>query len=326
MANHDAGQEIVYTPNDVSTLSLAAIKERREHPDSGVRCYIPTVDKVLKPCRGGELVTVMGRPSNYKSGFMQYWARHVAQDIAATGNPDAEMVVYITWEMAVEELGVYDLAAALQISTDDLQDGKLDDAAWERLQAQAMKRAALPLWIIGHSIERRHKRPNLSLSNIAQALTWIDEQMGKHPRIVFLDYLQLMQAERGEERRTQVIENVHRSKDMSYHLGCPVVLGVQAGRQVDERNWKLPEMGDGLESSSIEHAADKMLSLWMPKQSLPVGSTLRIPGGDVDLEVTENLLICGVKKQRMGAANRVFPLYVDPTRNTIAPMELRVQL
>lgn len=316
----DNQNEIVYTPSNVSTLSIKAIEDRRNNPDGGVRCYIPTVDKVLKPCRGGELVTVMGRPSNYKSGFMQHWARHVAEDLKA--GDSHEIVVYITWEMAVEELGVYDLAAALQISTEDLQDGRLDDATWERLQAQAMKRATLPLWIIGHSLERRHKRPNLTLSNIAKALMWIDEEMGVHPKIVFLDYLQLMQSEKGDERRMQIIENVHRSKDMAYHLGCPVVLGVQAGRQVDDRKWKLPEMGDGLESSSIEHAADKMLSVWMPKQSEPVGSRVQIPGSGVYLDVTENLLICGVKKQRMGAANRLFPLYVDPTRNAIAPMAI----
>lgn len=316
--------DIVYTPAEIGSLTIAAVDDRRKNPGSGLRCYMPAIDKFFVPARPGDLVTVMGSPSNGKSLLMQFWARKLATDLIAGGSAtERDIVVYITWEMAAEELGLYDLAAQTSLAVNDIGRGALNDAQWTALQNAATKRATVPTWIIGHSIERRRKRPDLTLSNVARALAWIDEAMGFHVRAVFLDYLQQIQPEKGEDRRMQVFECVRRSKDMALHLGCPVILGVQAGRQVNERGWKLPLMGDGQESSNIEHAADKMLSVWYPCITDPVGSTLPAPKGlGVDLEVTQNLFVVGLVKQRMGPANRVGFMYVDPAHNDIAPMEL----
>ncbi len=315
-------RDIVYTPAEVGTLVLSAVQDRREHPGAGVRSYIPVLDKHLLPLRPGELVTVMGRPSNYKTGLMQFWARNVAHEIVDT-DAEHEVVIFVTWEMAVEELGLYDLAGTAQLDASEISQGRVDDTAWDRLQTAAMQRATIPLWIVGHSIERRRKRPDLTLSNVARALLWIDSEMGYHPRIVFLDYLNQMQPEKGEDRRMQVFENVRRCKDMALALGCPVVLGVQAGRQVDERNWKLPEMGDGLESSNIEHTADKMLSLWMPKTTEPTGSELHVPGAkESHIEINDRLLVVGLKKQKLGPANKVAFLSVDAASNRITDLDL----
>lgn len=310
-------KDIVYTPPQVGTLVLKAIEERKSNPGAGVRMHISTVDDQLLPLRPGELVTVMGRPSNYKSGLMEFWARKVAQEIITEG-AEKEMVVFVTWEMAVEELGLYDLASSTSLDAAEISQGRIDDATWAKLQAAAMKRAALPLWVLGHSIERRKKRPRLTVNNISTALSWIEDEMGYHPRIIFLDYLQQMECETGENRRMQVFENVYRCKDMALAMGCPVVLGIQAHRDVDNRAWKLPLMGDGMETSNIEHTADKMISLWMPKTTDPVGSTLH---GIDDLTVTDNLLILGVMKQKLGPAGFWRSLYVDPTKNMITATE-----
>jgi replicative DNA helicase len=242
-------KDIVYTPPQVGTLVLSAVEERKANPGAGVRMHLSVIDEMLLPLRPGELVTVMGRPSNYKSGLMQYWARQVAGEILKEAR-NGEMVVYVTWEMAVEEIGLYDLAASTSLNAAEISQGRVTDAAWERLQAAAMKRASLPLWILGHSIERRKKRPRLTMGNIDAALRWVEDEMHDHPRIVFLDYLQQMESDGGESRRMQVFENVYRCKDLALALGCPVVLGVQAHRDVDNRQWKLPSLGDGLECIS----------------------------------------------------------------------------
>ena len=312
-------RDIVYTPSEVGTLVLGAVSERKANPGAGIRLGIPEVDAQLLPLRPGELVTITGRPGNYKSGLMQFWARRVANELLASQDEHG-IVVYVTWEMAVEEIGLYDLAAATALDAAELAQGRLDDAAFERLQAAAVRRACIPLWLIGHSIERRKKRPRLTMGNVAKALEWIEDNMEFHPRIVFLDYLQQMEPERrpGQEvnRRMDIFENVHRCKDMALALGCPVVLGVQATRAVDERTWKLPQIGDQMESSNIEHTADKMISVWMPKTSEPPGLL-----GNTDLEVNDNLLILGIIKQKLGPAGGWWGLYVDPTRNVITGLE-----
>lgn len=322
-ANQQNPQDITYSPAEVGNLVVKTISERKARPGAGIRMGIPSVDKMLLPLRPGDLVTITGRPSNYKSGLMSYWARKVARELTESDDGENKIVVYITWEMAIEELGLYDLAASTGLSAAELSQGRCSDIEFDNLQEAAMKRAMSPLWLIGHSIERRKKRTRLTMSNVARALTWLDDELGLQPAIVFLDYLQQMAPERimdnGEtSRRMDVFENVARCKDMAIALGCPVVLGVQAGRQVDDRDWKLPGMQDQMESSNIEHTADKMLSVWYPKMTEKKGDFL--PRDD-HLMVTDNLLIIGLIKQRMGPSGGWIPLYVDPARNEIHDMQ-----
>lgn len=317
MTDQASVRAIVYTPAEVSGLVLEAVEERRAEPGAGIRVGIAPVDRELLPLRPGELVTITSRPGHYKSGFMQRWARNIAWDLLKEDNKQ-EVAVFVTWEMAIEEIGLYDLAAAVRLDAADLAQGRIDDEGLEKLQGAAMRRAAIPLWLVGHSIKRRKKRTRLTLSNVARALMWIEDNMNFHPRIIFLDYLQQMETERrkGQEvaRRLDIFENVHRCKDMALAMGCPVVLGVQAGRQVDGREWKLPQMGDQQESSNVEQTADKMLSLWYPSRSLRKGVEIQTTG----LFVTDNLLILGLVKQRLGPAGMWWPLHIDPARNEIA--------
>ena len=319
MTDAKSVRAIVYTPAEVSSLVLEAVEERRAEPGAGIRLGIKPVDHELLPLRPGELVTITSRPGHYKSGMMQFWARNIARDLLKEEKKQ-EVVVFVTWEMAVEEIGLYDLAASVKLNAAELAQGRIEDQGLEKLRGAAMRRASIPLWVVGHSIKRRKKRTRLTLSNVARALMWIEDNMAFHPRIIFLDYLQQMETERrkGQEiaRRLDIFENVHRCKDMALAMGCPVVLGVQAGRQVDGREWKLPQMGDQQESSNVEQTADKMLSLWYPSRSLRRGEEIQTTG----LFVEDNLLIVGLVKQRLGPAGMWWPLYVDPARNEIAAM------
>lgn len=311
-------RDIIYTPAEVSSLVVRAIEERKNNPGAGLRLGISDIDAKLMPLRPGELVSVLGRPNNFKSGLMQYWARKVAKEIIDEETTD-EMVVYVTWEMAVEELGLYDIASAIPLDASEIYQGSMSEDDWHKLQVSSARRSARPIWILGHSIDRRKKRPRLTLTNVAEALLWIEDEMGYKPRAIFLDYLQRMEPESGEKRRLQITENVQRCKDMALAMGCPVIMGVQASRAVDDREWKLPRMADAQESSSIEQVSDKMLSVWYPARTNMRGST--IP--DTEMVVTDNLLLIGLIKQKLGSAGHWFSVYVDPTLNKIAAMERR---
>jgi replicative DNA helicase len=316
-------QDIVYSPLQVGNLVISTIEERKANPGAGIRSGIPSLDRTLLPLRPGDLCTITGRPSNYKSGLMSFWARKVAKELNTQEGADNKVVIYVTWEMAIEEIGMYDLSSSAKLSAAALSQGRCTDVELESLKMAAFKRAMSPLWLIGHSIERRKKRPRLTLTNVAKALRWLDDEMKMQPAIVFLDYLQQMEPERVDQkgevtRRMDIFENVHRCKDMALSLGCPVVLGVQAARVVDERDWKLPQMGDQMESSNIEHTADKMLSVWYPKTSEQLDQPLP---RERNLKVTENLLIVGMTKQRLGPAGGWMALYVNPLLNEISDLQ-----
>jgi replicative DNA helicase len=322
VADSDALLRMIYTPNDVATYTLDAVQDRQDHPGLGLQTNLHSLDKWLMPLMPGELVVVLGRPSNYKSGFLSYWARQVVAQILAWGEaPEGKpqpVVVYASWEMLVEELGLYDLVGRSGVDMRQAWFGSLEEGGMDRLRGAAMKRAVCPIWMIGHSLARRKDFRNLTLPGVREALLRAEDVWQVRPAILFLDYLQTIEAVDGEDKRMQVMSNVEWSKRLARDLGCPVVLAAQAGREVDERAFKLPGMGDSQESSRIEQAADKLIALWMPKITEELGSRIDALGG---LEVTENLLVAGVRKQRMGPAGQVVALHVVPETNDIYDLE-----
>ena len=97
--------DLAYTPAEVARYTLEELSRRKEDPTGGIPFGIPAVGAKMNPLRPGELVTLIGRPSHYKSGVAQWWARNVALGIESPGT----YTVYGTCEMAIEELGLYDL-------------------------------------------------------------------------------------------------------------------------------------------------------------------------------------------------------------------------
>ena len=316
-------RDVVYSPNDAAKEAIATIEERRTQVGVGVRVGIPCIDKYFQPARPGQLIAVIGRTSHYKTGLMTFWARNAAQAIQEEQSLK-QCVIYVTWESAVEELLALDLAATLRISVTDIFQGRITDAQMDNLRAMAFKRAALPVWIVGHSIKEGKARPRLTLSLVAKALAHIQKQYELAPRIIFLDYLQQIEGEEGEDRRMKVFHDVRRAKDMSYAMRCPVVVGTQAKRDAYKDNqWGTPGIADSLETSNLEHTVDGMLGVWMPIHTYGEGKLLpEVAGYDGPrLTATSNLLILRVLKQRMGPAGRWWPMWVDPTRNFIAEMD-----
>jgi replicative DNA helicase len=314
-------RDVLFTPNDASRLALQTIEQRRSEKGIGIRFGVKCVDEYMIPLRPGELVGVLGMTSNYKTGTMQFWARQAAEQVEREGIEN-RVVVYVTWEQAVEEVVALDLAASCGLSATDLFMGKVTDEAMGSLRIGAMKRAIKPLWIVGHSISEGKARPALTLSNLYSALKMMRDVHKLSPYAIFLDYLQQIEPEDGQDRRMQVFYNVYKCKDMSLEMGCPVVLGSQAGRQAYESNWGIPPITSSLESSNFEHTCDKIFGVWLPIKNYEAGEIIKakVPGGDQQLEVSENLLVMKQLKQKFGPAGRWWPLYVDPAKNVIGEM------
>jgi replicative DNA helicase len=300
---------LVYTPGEVSSLTLEAIEDRRSTRDRGVLIGVDAVDRVLKPMRPGELVSVIALSSNWKTGLMQHLARRTAATLPGTGN---ECVLYVTWEIAVEEAGLLDLANATGLDIGDVAEGNVAD--WDKLKRAAVARGALPIVVIGHSLKRRKSRPMMTMTNVALAVRWLEDHLGLRVRLACLDYLQRIEWEGEGDPRIQYSRNVQRCKDMALSLGAPVVLGCQAKQEVMDRNWKLPRMNDGMETASVMHASDKIIGLWRPVVTDGPGATI---GQSPAIDVTDDLLLLGISKQRFGRVGDWWALNVDFAQNRI---------
>jgi replicative DNA helicase len=148
--------DIAYGPQEASSLAIKKIDQLRHDIGGGVKTGIDDVDRLVLPFRPGELITVLGYTSNYKSGFMNWLSKQAIKSI-----PDGkdEIVIRVTWEQSVEEDTLQWLAGDSNMSVSKLARGDVNEAEWKKLLVSSVHRAIVPMWIIGHSeIESREKR------------------------------------------------------------------------------------------------------------------------------------------------------------------------
>jgi len=310
-----SARQIIYSANDVATYTMDVVDRRAAERQEAMRSRIPTLDKHMKPLLPGETVFVSAYTSNGKTAFMSAWARNATR-MLQEWKDEKRVVVYITWETLVEEEGLYDLCSMTGLDASAVWYGDADDDQRQTLRGAAMRRATAPLWLIGYSLKRRREIDKMTMPKVLEALRVMEDSDGLRPAVIFLDYVQkIPPMDRRGDRREQVLANVDAVFQLARDCGAPVVAGCQAGRQVLERGFKLPEIGDGQETSRIEQDADKVLALWYPCKSEAVGTIIDEVGG---VTVSPNLMICGIRKQRHAASGQVFPLHFDPGRNTFS--------
>lgn len=312
--------ELIFAPQEAAKLAYDALERLKETRGTGVKTGIVSLDNVLLPMQPAELIVVLGYTSWYKSGMMNWLLR-----AALKQSVENEICIKATWEDSVEEETLKWLSAEAGISISDIVRGAVTD--YDALDAAYIRRIKTPLWIVGHSNQRselaKKSRPRMTMTDVTKAIDFIQYEATDNKykaKLIVLDYLQRIRpdASDGNTKREQMMEAVNKAKDLAIQMGCPVILGVQASRNVLERDYKLPRLDDGSETSNIEQSSDKVLSLWYPIKTEEPGVLI----AQDRVTVNENLLILGVLKQKMGIAPVTIPLYVDPTRNLIAGMEL----
>jgi replicative DNA helicase len=320
MSNLDKSKH-VFDPGMVGQATVNLLQDRKAHQGESILTGIGPLDDVLNPMRPGELVVILGFTRNYKSGLMNYMARYHALQMREAKTPNKAVITF-TWEQSVEEQGITDIAQLTSLDTGRMMRGQLNDEEWKLLLTGAMRRGTLPWWLVGHSSSINERRPRLDMSEVYEVLEWIVDAQEIQPVMVVLDYLQRIKRERGETMREQFISIVDKAKDLALAFRCPVILGSQAGRSVvdkKERTWRLPNVNEGQETSNLEQSADKLISVWMPKNDHPTGTVLEY--ANTQYRVTDNLLILGIMKQKFGPSPKIIQLEVHPETNDIYPVK-----
>jgi replicative DNA helicase len=313
--------DIIFSPAQVARAGTAYIEARASNKTEGIPFYLPAVDDKFLPLLPGELCTIIGRPGAGKSALAMYWARARAKWLQVNQILD-RVVVYITYEQHVEELYAFHVAAEVGVPVDLMARGKLDENQMELVRDYGVRRAAVPLWFMGHSQERRKKRPRIDLTNIVDSLARIENWEVQNKRdlkvdIMFVDYLQRIPFEgRVESKTIGVDDNLNKLKDMGLMFSCPVVCGVQARREVDDRDPAVPELNDGQWTSAIEQVSDKVMSVVRPVKYKDEGEMF----GKTIVMGRNQMLIC-LLKQKMGDAPFTFWTTFDPQYNRMIESE-----
>lgn len=106
-------------------------------------------------------------------------------------------------------------------------------------------------------------RSSLTMPQIRSQARRIIRQNEQKTPIIFIDYLQIIQADGDYEHSTMAMSKIsHALKQMAKELNCPVVCLSQLNRNVESRGNKRPLMSDLRDSGSIEQDADVIILLY----------------------------------------------------------------
>lgn len=319
----------VYTPPEVSQYALEAIKSVRERTAKGIAMPIAEIRDYFAPILPGQVTVVQAQTSQYKSGFIHFWEKHAAQQLMDEERYD-EAIIHVSVEEAVEEQGFLMIARLTGETAGDLARGQVQD--WSKLEQAATMIGTIPIYRIGDSLARAEDMPQLYLSNMFRAIkTMVSGEVTGNPikpALITFDYLQAFpidpevgKAEIKDRRNLQVREDFYRLRQLAGYFGCPVIVAVQAKQQLSSEpvnGARMPGMYDAQDSSAIAQRADRIISLWMPKVTYNVGTTIDVAGGRLTVE--ENMIFVKVNKQRGGLpAGQSWLCRIDFSKNEIAP-------
>ena len=192
----------------------------------------------------GQLVVVGARPAMGKTTVATSFARASA---IANGIP----TLITSLEMSEDELSNSILCAEAKIPLHHLKQGIVDDAGVAAGIRAKERIDPAPLFINDES--------TLTLPGLRAQVRQLVRTEGL--RLVIIDYLQLMQAPRAENRQMEVSKLSRGLKLLAREFGITVIILAQLNRGPEQRQEKRPLVSDLRESGSIEQDADMVILL-----------------------------------------------------------------
>jgi replicative DNA helicase len=227
---------------DIVKKSIEVIERLQEDREmvTGVPSYYTDLDKLTAGFQRSDLIIIAARPSMGKTAL----ALCIARNAAMRG--DVPVGVF-SLEMSKEQLAMRLLCAEARVDSHKIRTGFLGQQECVKMLNAAGLFMDAPMYIDDtpaiSALELRAKARRMMT----------DRGLG----LIIVDYLQLMRAREGAERREQEISEISRSlKSLAKELNIPVIALSQLNRKVEERHDKRPLLSDLRESGAIEQDAD----------------------------------------------------------------------
>jgi replicative DNA helicase len=241
-----AAEDMTLDACDLGLATIANIDRRRDmDPDTfdGLATGLRDLDKVLRGLKGGDLVIIAGRPAMGKTVL--------AMNIAEHAGRFAGPAIVFSMEMSKDQLGDRQAASLTGIPLDRIQSGDLDGMDWDAMSNYArIIKNELRMFI--------DFRPALSVGQVRSKCRQLTRKHGK-PAVIVVDYLQLMRADKAENRNQEISQITAGLKALAKDFSCPVIALSQLSRDVEKRADKRPLMSDLRDSGAIEQDADVIL-------------------------------------------------------------------
>ncbi|MFM9604275.1 replicative DNA helicase [Streptomyces turgidiscabies] len=210
----------------------------------------------------GRMVIVGARPGAGKTTFGLGLARAAAIRAKIP-------TLFCTLEMGSDEVMNTILAADARVPLRHITTGSVDDLGVARMLKSAERIKTAPLHI--------DDATQVTLASLRGKVRHLIRTAGL--RLLVVDYLQLMQAPKAENRQVAVSALSRGLKLLAKEFGITVVVLAQLNRASEQRADKRPTIADLRESGSIEQDADIVILLHRPDMYEPESPR----AGEIDL-------------------------------------------
>jgi replicative DNA helicase len=215
-------------------ISDRAAGDRGTYIDFGIRA----IDRILGGAEQGALVVVGGRPGAGKTSFAMQLAYNVSS---------IHPVLYFTLEMTREELGLRYLVMLTDIDSNRLKRAEgITVSEWRLIEEAGAKLEQHKIIIDDSS--------RLSIYNLRSKIFRMVRSSGV--KMVFIDYLQLMDGAKGKEGAEYYGSISRACKQLAKELKIVIVLLSQLNREIEKRSEKIPRLSDLRSSGEIEQDAN----------------------------------------------------------------------
>lgn len=233
-------------PKDIGDHLTEVLKPKSER--AGVPTAVRDINLKLNGYQQSDLTIIAGRPAMGKTAYALNDALHQAR----LGYP----VGIFSLEMSARQLTARLFANYAGIDSNKLAFGTLSQSEYDVAAGLRSSFSKLPLYI--------DDEPYLSLLSLKiKAKKWVRE---KKVKIIYIDYLQLINNNLKGRTRDQEISEISRTlKGLAKELDIPIIALSQLSRGVETRADKRPMLSDLRESGAIEQDADNVLFLYRPE-------------------------------------------------------------
>lgn len=248
---------------------------------TGVPSGFSELDRRTAGFQPGELIIIGARPGIGKTSL--------ATTITLNASKEGYNVGFISLEMPKEQIAMRLLANISNIPIYNIRSGMLSDAQLEIIQQKSIELARLPIYI--------NDKPGMKITELRAYAKKMKRE--NDIDLLFVDYLQLIQADKFLESKEREVSEVSRTlKALSIDLGIPIIALAQLNRLVEQRSDKRPMLSDLRNSGQIEQDADLILFLHRPGYYLKNASP-------EDLKKAE-IIIAKQRNGSLGSINLIF--------------------
>ncbi|MBR4904644.1 MAG: replicative DNA helicase [Selenomonadaceae bacterium] len=240
---HQSGFEEL---SSIVNKSFERIQHIHNHPNEleGVPTGLIDLNKVTNGLQKSDLILLAARPSMGKTAL----ALNIATNAAKSG----KVVAMFSLEMSKGQLATRLLSTASGVNSQNLNTGNLEDSEMSSLIDAADWLSTLKMYI--------DDTAGISLLEMRSNIRRLKHEHGLD--LIVIDYLQLMQGGRQENRQQEISEISRSLKAMARELDVPILALSQLSRSVELRAEKKPQLSDLRESGSLEQDADIVMFLY----------------------------------------------------------------